>query len=168
MKRVFVILIAYILFVSVIVGCGVLRKASKAKQEETIAAIDATNVNQEYVDSISLYYDDGPFTFGPRITVGQTCWVYTIRKTTTYPEGVDVTDTYTYYIPKGDSTVMYRSNKFSGKGYHGGHMVILKESCDTSYDNLSEKYFNGGRLARNKKDDPIAVAFEQYVNSLKP
>ena len=174
MKKLIVYIGAISLSIAAIVGCGVLRRSAGFSEKTTSEKksysflIDRNYVRKEFVDTLKLYYDDGPYTYGPTIEINDTCWVYSIAKSTRYFDGADVTDWYTYYIPLVGGPIMYRQNRFSGKGYHGGHIVILKNTTDTSYDYLAEDYFNGGRLARNKKDDVYALGFEEYVaNQMK-
>lgn len=172
-KRVLSFSIIIATVIGIIVGCGVMRKAAntgysvQTEDDNLSSIIDRTNVSEEYLGTIKLYYDDGAYTHGPEICVEKDCWTYSYSFTRWYSrDNVYVTDYFTYYIPKDDTLIIYRSNKYSGKGYHGGHLIILKNSPDTSYEDYAERYPNGGRLAWNKSTDSIAMAFEKYVKKL--
>ena len=122
--------------------------------------LDIDNISQEYVGTVHLYYDDGPYTDGPEFSVDTLCWVYRYS-TTTMQGGVPINEKYTYYFPMGQTSIILRSNTFSGQGYHGGHMIILKDDTDSRFSELRQ-IFNGKRLVHSKKDDIVARAFENY------
>lgn len=145
------------LALGLITGCGTLRSNSKNKDVKILPE----QVTEEYYGSFQLYYDDGPFTRGPRIPVDGECYVYSFEVENTAYE-VSIHESYTYYVPKGQSEIMFREKHHSGKGYHGGHLVILKEKNNHRYDYIAEEYFSGGRLVRDIDDDPFARKFLKY------
>ena len=153
--------IIYILLILILTSCGTTHQLSTQAKEENETEIVLANVTQEHISSFKLYYDDGPYVSGPIIPIDTICVVYSFEMTS-YQSGVEIKDTFTYYLPLGQSSVIFRGNKFSGKGYHGGHLIILKEENDQRYDDIPRKYFNGGTLVRPKSGDPNALLFEKY------
>ena len=123
--------------------------------------LDTSNISQQYINSVQLYEDNGPYTKGPEFKVDTVCWVYSYSEV--HMQGdVPIEEEYTYFIPLGVPSYILRSNSYSGEGYHGGHMVILKEETDQSFDYIRNENWNGKRLVRNKTNDIVARAFERY------
>lgn len=143
-----------------VVGCATLHKTGPKVKEETEEQVVLENVTQEYIGSLNLYYDNGPYVKGPTIIVDTICVVYSCEMITY--QDVAISDVFTYYLPLNDSSIMIRRNKYSGQGYHGGHLVILTEDDDHRFDTITTTYFNGGTLVRPKSTDPNAKAFEKY------
>lgn len=129
-----------------------------ASVNEDILNID--NISQEFIGTVHLYYDDGPYTNGPEFSVDTLCWVYRYS-TTIMQRDVPINEEFTYFFPMGQTSIILRRNTFSGQGYHGGHMIILKDDTDNRFSELRQ-IFNGRRLVHSKKDDIVARAFEDY------
>lgn len=122
--------------------------------------LDIDNISQEYVGTVHLYYDDGPYTDGPEFSIDTLCWVYR-HSTTTWQGGTRINENFKYFFPMGQTSIILRSNTFSGQGYHGGHMIIRKDDTDNRFGELRQ-IFNGKRLVQSKSKDEIARAFEIY------
>lgn len=123
--------------------------------------LDISNITQQYINAVQLYEDNGPYTKGPEFKVDTVCWVYSYSEV--HMQGdVPIKEEYTYYIPLGEPSYILRRNSYSGEGYHGGHMIILKEETDLSYDYIRKEVWGGKRLVRNKTNDIVARAFEYY------
>ena len=127
--------------------------------------INPDEISEEWVGRVSLYYDDGPYVSGPIIQVNDTCWVYSFSFINEHM-GTPITEKYAYYIPRDNTSIIFRRNSYNGEKYHGGHLVILKEEDDKRFDSIKEQYFNGGILVKNKSTDPISLAFEAYIRSM--
>lgn len=154
-----------LLTILLIISCAACKSSSKTNENVEIKDKKPTilidNANQCYVNSFDLYYDNGPYVKGPTIQVDTVCIVYSFEKVT-HQSGVEIKDTFTYYLPLGESSVIFRQNKYSGKGYHGGHLIILKDDSDSSFEYIKQDLFNGGTLVRPKSSDPFALEFEAY------
>ena len=123
--------------------------------------LDTSNIAQQYVNSVRLYEDNGAYTNGLEFQVDTICWVYSYSEV--HMQGdVPIQEEYTYYIPLGEQSYILRSNSYSGEGYHGGHMVLLKEETDLSFDYIRNEVWGGKRLVQNKMNDIVARAFEHY------
>ena len=123
--------------------------------------LDTSNIAQQYVNSVRLYEDNGAYTNGLEFQVDTTCWVYSYSEV--HMQGdVPIQEEYTYYIPLGEPSYILRRNSYSGEGYHGGHMVILKEETDLSFDYIRKEVWGGKLLVQNKTKDIVARAFERY------
>lgn len=122
--------------------------------------LDIDNISQEYVGTVHLYYDDGPYTDGSEFSIDTLCWVYR-HSTTTWQGGTRINENFKYFFPMGQTSIILRSNTFSGRSYHGGHMIILKDDTDNRFGELRQ-IFNGKRLVQSKSKDEIARAFEIY------
>lgn len=149
--------IAGLLATGLIAGCGTLRSTSMNKSVKIIPE----QVSEGYYAAFPLYYDDGPYTRGPRIPVESECYVYSFETENTVYED-PIHESYAYYVPKRQSDIVFRKEQHSGKGYHGGHLVILKKKNNHRYDYIAEEYFSGGRLVRDLADDAFARQFLKY------
>ena len=122
--------------------------------------LDLNMITARYVESLRLFSDDGTYTKGPIFKIDTLCWTCTYKKTST-KDGVAVTDYYSYYIPLGQSSVIFRTNTYYGDGIRGGHIVVLKDDSKSTQDiGVSEPYDK--LLVQDKKDDLFAMAFERY------
>ena len=123
--------------------------------------LDISAISQEYLGTVQLYEDNGTYTKGPDFQVNSMCWVYSCTEPNILGE-TKIDEHYTYYVPVGESSIIFRSSTYSGEGYHGGQMIILRDEKDASFNEIINGFYNGKRLVRNKKNDIVARAFEHY------
>lgn len=109
----------------------------KILQKEYTEEILDFSIKKQKIEEASIYWSDPGFIVGPTIPINKNAYIICFATLTRNSDGtIRYKDNYTYSFVIGDSIVI-RSNNYHGKGYHGGSRVILKDSNDMRYSNLS-------------------------------
>lgn len=117
----------------------------KILQKEYSKEILDFSIKKQKIEEVSIYWSDPGFIDGPTIPINKNAYIICFATLTRNSDGTTkYKDNYTYSFIIGDSIVI-RSNSYHGRGYHGGSRVILKNSEDMRYSNLS------GTLVRQKE-----------------
>lgn len=139
MKSIFILFIG-LLYSSFISGQNfneTSEQITKILQKEYSKEIFDFSIKKQKIEDANIYWSDPGFIDGPTIPINKYAYIICFTTVTRNSDGtIRYKDNYTYSFIIGDSIVI-RSNNYHGIGYHGGSRVILKDSNDMRFSNLS-------------------------------